>query len=209
RSRDVYRFQVAVPAGKSIKQEVVEELPLYQFLQLAGLITPKDIEKALKIGSRNTELMARMLLLAEAMESGMLDSAVRLHRLISVGALKADQSLMAMGICQNRRCTLEQAFKSLGWTVPDADGKLTAESVEALRKTTGQFKALSREQAEIMKREKEAADRNGERSPSDKVDLSITTEIPVLNSQKAGDPTAADTDSESDRRKKRLSDLIP
>ncbi len=134
-----------------VKPEVtIEELPLYQFLQLAGLITPKDIEKALKLGSRNTELMAKMLLLAEALDASMLDSAIRLHRLVAVGALKADQSLMAMGICQNRKCTLEQAFKSLGWSIPDADGQLTAESVEALKRTTGQFKALTQEDVQAQ-----------------------------------------------------------
>jgi hypothetical protein len=90
-------------------------LPLYQFLQLAGLITAKDIEEALKLGSRDTELMGRMLLLTGSIDQTSLASASRLNEMISKGVLKAEQAILAMGLCQNRNCSVEQAFKSLGW----------------------------------------------------------------------------------------------
>ncbi len=101
-------------------------LPLYQFLQLAGLITAKDIEEALKLGSRDTELMGRMLLLTGSIDQNSLASAARLNEMVSKGVLKAEQAILAMGLCQNRNCSVEQAFKSLGWhsnlqeTIPPA-----------------------------------------------------------------------------------------
>jgi hypothetical protein len=90
-------------------------LPLYQFLQLAGLINAKDIEEALKQGSRDTELMGRMLLLTGAIDTASLTSAVRLNEMVTNNVLKAEQAILAMGLCQNRNCSVEQAFKSLGW----------------------------------------------------------------------------------------------
>jgi hypothetical protein len=90
-------------------------LPLYQFLQLAGLINAKDIEEALKQGSRDTELMGRMLLLTQAIDQTSLTSAVRLNEMVTNNVLKTEQAILAMGLCQNRNCSVEQAFKSLGW----------------------------------------------------------------------------------------------
>lgn len=97
------------------KAAAANALPLYQFLQLAGLITAKDIEEALKLGSRDTELMGRMLLLTGSIDQNSLASAARLNEMIARGALKAEQAILAMGLCQNRNCSVEQAFKSLGW----------------------------------------------------------------------------------------------
>ncbi|MBX9669715.1 MAG: hypothetical protein K2X93_18980 [Candidatus Obscuribacterales bacterium] len=92
-------------------------LPLYQFLQLAGLITAKDIEEALKQGSRDSELMGKMLLLTKAVDERTLSSSIRLNTMVTEGTLKTEQAILAMGLCQNRNCSVEQAFKSLGWSM--------------------------------------------------------------------------------------------
>jgi len=97
------------------KAPPAQSLPLYQFLQLAGLITAKDIEEALKQGSRDTELMGKMLLLTGAIDHNSLGSAIRLNDMVTNSVLKAEQAILAMGLCQNRQCSVEQAFKSLGW----------------------------------------------------------------------------------------------
>lgn len=94
-----------------------QALPLYQFLQLSGIITAKDIEEALKQGSRSTELMGKMLMLTGSINFEILDCSIRLNDMVSQGILKAEQAILAMGLCQSRGCTVEQAFKSLGWSM--------------------------------------------------------------------------------------------
>lgn len=108
----------------------VQALPLYQFLQLAGLITAKDIEEALKQGSRNTELMGKMLLLTGAIDQNLLSASMRLNDLVTQGVLKPEQAILAMGLCQNRSCSVEQAFKSLGWSM--ALGQAAVASAETI-----------------------------------------------------------------------------
>ena len=108
-------LEEAVKRLEPPKPSSMAGLPLYQFLQLAGLITAKDIEEALKQGSRDTELMGRMLLLTGAIDTTSLTSAVRLNDMVTNNVLKAEQAILAMGLCQNRNCSVEQAFKSLGW----------------------------------------------------------------------------------------------
>lgn len=207
-----------------------EELPLYQLLQLAGLITPKDIERALKAGSRNTELMAMMLLLVEAVDPSMLAACMRLHRLVSAGALKTDQALMAIGICLNRKCELEQAFKSLGWSLPSVEASLTAESLEEIRRTTGQFAALDPEKlvrisSELRQLRSAATPSNAaagaqsgkpgamvnNHSDIEPSNETSTAEIPHLSNQQLtqSDEDEKDGDEGEDKRRKRLSDLIP
>ncbi len=107
------------------KSASANALPLYQFLQLAGLITAKDIEEALKLGSRDTELMGRMLLLTGSIDQTSLGAAARLNEMIARGILKAEQAILAMGLCQNRKCSVEQAFKSLGWGMALDQGQAT------------------------------------------------------------------------------------
>ncbi len=105
---------------KPVTQAIPQNLPLYQFLQLGGVITAKDIEEALKQGSKDTELMGRMLLLINAVDTTLLDSAVYLNNIIAEGILKVEQAMLAMGICHVRKCSCEVAFQVLGWNMsPD------------------------------------------------------------------------------------------
>lgn len=105
---------------KPAPQAIPQNLPLYQFLQLGGVITAKDIEEALKQGSKDTELMGRMLLLINAVDTTLLDSAVYLNNMIAEGILKVEQAMLALGICHVRKCGCDVAFQVLGWNMsPD------------------------------------------------------------------------------------------
>ncbi|MCW5824620.1 MAG: hypothetical protein KIT34_17610 [Cyanobacteria bacterium TGS_CYA1] len=105
---------------KPASQTIPQNLPLYQFLQLGGVITAKDIEEALKQGSKDTELMGRMLLLINAVDTTLLDSAVYLNNMIAEGILKVEQAMLALGICHVRKCSCDVAFQVLGWNMsPD------------------------------------------------------------------------------------------
>ncbi len=91
-------------------------LPLYQFLQLAGVIGPKDIEEALKMGSRDTTLMGQMLMMTGALDQNLLGIAMKCSHLMERGILKTEQAVIALGICWKSKASLEDAFKQLGWS---------------------------------------------------------------------------------------------
>ena len=124
---DGLSFDEAMKAIESVQAKPTKALPLYQFLQLSGIITAKDIEEALKLGSKDTELMGKMLLLTNAIDSHILTSAIELNSMMTAGSLKAEQAMLAMGLCQNRQCSVAQAFKSLGWSAEFAGAGEVAE----------------------------------------------------------------------------------
>lgn len=126
---DGLTFEEAMKAIESVKAKPSKALPLYQFLQLSGIITAKDIEDALKLGSKDTELMGKMLLLTSAIDSHILTCAIELNEMMTQGSLKAEQAMLAMGLCQNRQCSVPQAFKSLGWSTdfPAGDSGLNTD----------------------------------------------------------------------------------
>ena len=96
---------------------VNSNIPLYQFLQLAGVIGAKDIEDALKVGSRDSQLMGQMLLLTGAINADLLVVALKCSELLRHGVLKTEQAVIALGICAKSHCTVEDAFKQLGWSL--------------------------------------------------------------------------------------------
>ncbi len=91
-------------------------LPLYQFLQLAGVIGPPDIEEALKVGSRDSNLMGQMLMMTGALDQNLLGIAMNCSSLMAQGILKTEQAVIVLGICWKSKATLEEAFKQLGWS---------------------------------------------------------------------------------------------
>lgn len=91
-------------------------LPLYQFLQLAGVIGAREIEEALKVGSRDSRLMGQMLMMIGALDQNLFNIALNCIELMAKGVLKTEQAIIALGICWKSQATLEEAFKQLGWS---------------------------------------------------------------------------------------------
>jgi hypothetical protein len=115
-AREGISVETAVERIQPDKQQISNNLPLYQFLQLAGVIGPKDIEDALKAGSRNAQLMGQMLLLTGAIDQNLLQIALKCSELMAQGILKAEQAVIALGICWKTKGSLEDAFRQLGWS---------------------------------------------------------------------------------------------
>ncbi|MBS2000244.1 MAG: hypothetical protein JST44_01990 [Cyanobacteria bacterium SZAS LIN-5] len=93
----------------------IEPLHLYQFLQLSGIITAKDIEQAIRVGSKDTAIMAKMLRLSGVMDSALVDAAEKCNDLITSGVLNHEQGMIVLKNCERNNFTLEQAFNELGW----------------------------------------------------------------------------------------------
>ena len=93
----------------------IEPLPLYQFLQLSGIITAKQIEQAIRVGSKDTQIMGKMLSLSGVMEQSLIDAAQKCNDLITSGVLNHEQGMIVLKSCERNQFTLEQAFGELGW----------------------------------------------------------------------------------------------
>jgi len=92
-----------------------ESLPLYQFLQLSGLITPKDIETAVRIGSKDSIIMGRMLVLSGILDQSIVSIAQKSSELIARGILNTEQGLMAIKTCKGSGISLDEAFTQFNW----------------------------------------------------------------------------------------------
>ncbi len=109
--------KIQPPAPAAPPPQTNSNIPLYQFLQLAGVIGAKDIEDALKVGSRDSQLMGQMLLLTGAISENLLIVALKCSELLKLGILKTEQAVIALGICAKSQVPLEEAFRQLGWSV--------------------------------------------------------------------------------------------
>lgn len=103
------------------------DLPLYQFLQLANLISAKEVENAIRIGSRDSELMGKMLVLV-GMDENLISAAKQAHDLVLQCRLTAEQAIIALKHCQLQRTSLIQAFQELGWLQQPKSQARTQES---------------------------------------------------------------------------------
>ncbi|HEY9773408.1 MAG TPA: hypothetical protein V6C81_06325 [Planktothrix sp.] len=105
----------APPPKPTAPQPLPEPLPLYQFLQLAGLITPGDIETAVRLGSKDSQIMGRMLVHAEILAAPIVLIAQQSNDLICQGYLNTEQGIMALKTCQASDCSLDDVFSQLNW----------------------------------------------------------------------------------------------
>ena len=103
---------VPSPAALSLAPE---GLPLYQFLQVSGIITSKQIEQAIRIGSKDSEIMGKMLLMAGILEPALVKAAQQCNELIGTGVLTTEQGMIALKSCERNSFGLDQAFIELGW----------------------------------------------------------------------------------------------
>jgi len=126
-----------------------DELPFYQFLQMAGVVTALDIQAALKAGSKDSELMGKMLLLAGILEPKLLKSALEANRLLGEGTLKSEQAIMALQFCQQNDMTLDEAFTALEWRLTGEDPVSQMRSPWA---DTGTHQSPAKRLGDILKR---------------------------------------------------------
>jgi len=131
RRREATEMLMQIHSGKASLQDILkrkqdpfalddepgkDELFLDQFLKIAGIITQNEIDKAIKVGTQNSDLFGKMLLSAGIMEEQMVEASLDAYALVSDDTLTMDQAMIALKNCQVRGHSLESAFKDLGWS---------------------------------------------------------------------------------------------
>lgn len=205
-------------------QQISNNLPLYQFLQLAGIIGPKDIEEALKAGSRNAQLMGQMLLMTSALDQHLLATALKCSDLMGQGILKTEQAVIALGICWKSKISIEDAFKQLGWNqsilrsfTPSAATIFFSQNLPAPRETSsGVFNAVGSGTHSTLGSAPTQAPTPAPAPPRPQNPNATMAHLPAMSPGQALTITTKmdETNQEQEPQapapaKKRLSDLIP
>jgi len=108
-------IQEVLQAQEPQKEPVVETVPLYQFLQLAGRITPQQIEEAVRMGTRDAQIMGLMLHRVGAIAEFEMGVALALNDFMGKNIVSVEQAIVALNYCITNQISLEDAFSQMGW----------------------------------------------------------------------------------------------
>lgn len=200
----------AKQAGKT--EVLAQELSLHQFLQLSGLVTACDLERAIQSGVQDADIMGRMLIKAGVLEDYIIEAAIACSDLVGKRVLRTEQAIMAINHCRRTRNSIYDCFDEFGWTQPPEISKPIAGAKQSTAKadtpprpprppkpanTTGVLLKLQKNALETNKQANDAE--SGSKSSTQTVDL---------NEDSADEHNPATSDHEV-KPKKRLIDLVP
>lgn len=109
-------------------EPVVETVPLYQFLQLAGRITPQQIEEAVRTGTRDAQIMGLMLHKVGAIAEFEMGVALALNDFMAKNIVSVEQAIVALNYCITNNISLEDAFAQMGWFLNQPYNSYTSQS---------------------------------------------------------------------------------
>lgn len=121
-------IQEVLQAQEPQKEPVVETVPLYQFLQLAGRITPQQIEEAVRTGTRDAQIMGLMLHKVGAIGDFEMGVALALNDFMGKNIVSVEQAIVALNYCITNQISLEDAFSQMGWFLNQPYNSYTSQS---------------------------------------------------------------------------------
>ncbi|MBA3858000.1 MAG: hypothetical protein C0507_13935 [Cyanobacteria bacterium PR.3.49] len=134
-------IEEVLKAQQPQQEPVVETVPLYQFLQLAGRITPQQIEEAVRTGTRDAQIMGLMLHKVGAIAEFEMGVALALNDFMAKNIVSVEQAIVALNYCITNQISLEDAFAQMGWFLNQPYNSYTSQS------SAGAAPALSVEMA--------------------------------------------------------------
>ncbi len=99
-----------------LKPEGAESLKLGELLKMCGWITENEIDEAVSLAAKNSNLLGKMLVAFGYIDETTLFNTLRCQFLVREGFIKRDQAIIALHFSQRTRCTLDQALMELGYT---------------------------------------------------------------------------------------------
>jgi hypothetical protein len=93
-------------------------LPMYQLLQLAGILGSQELELAVRVGTQDTEIMSTMLQKANVLDKHVIAAAAACADLIQKRVLKPEQAIMVINHCKLTRASVYEFFDEFGWSRP-------------------------------------------------------------------------------------------
>jgi hypothetical protein len=121
-------IEEVIRAQEPQKEPVVETVPLYQFLQLAGRISPQQIEEAVRNGTRDAQIMGLMLHKVGAIGEFEMGVSLALNDFMAKGVVSVEQAIVALNYCITNQISLEDAFAQMGWFLNQPYNSYTSQS---------------------------------------------------------------------------------
>lgn len=97
--------------------EATHSMKLGDLLKRAGLVTDDDIEEAIRLTVAHTSLLGKILVATGQIEEQTLNNGLRCQYLVRKGIVSEDKAVTAMTYSQRMRCSIDEAFKDLGWPI--------------------------------------------------------------------------------------------
>ncbi len=95
------------------KEQIPETLPLYQFVQLSGLITSNQIQDAIKKACLDTSLLLEILKKSGLIDENSLNTLKDCYKILSSGKIKCEQAIIALNYSTRSRISFVEALKEL------------------------------------------------------------------------------------------------
>lgn len=121
-------IEEVIKAQEPQKEQTVETVPLYQFLQLAGRISPQQIEEAVRNGTRDAQIMGLMLHKVGAIGEFEMGVSLALNDFMAKGVVSVEQAIVALNYCITNQISLEDAFAQMGWFLNQPYNSYTSQS---------------------------------------------------------------------------------
>ena len=99
-----------------MKAENQDTVRLGELLKLCGWITEDEIDEAVDLASKNSNLLGKMLVAFGFIDETMLYSSLRCQFLMREGFIKREQAIIALHYAQRIGCHFDQALLELGYT---------------------------------------------------------------------------------------------
>jgi hypothetical protein len=89
---------------------------LGDILKAAGVVTERDIKKAIELSTKNSALVGKMLVAAGMIDEQMLYAGLKCQFLLRDGLLDSEQAVHALKLCQQTGKTVDEVMREMGWS---------------------------------------------------------------------------------------------
>jgi hypothetical protein len=90
---------------------------LGDILKAAGVVTERDIKKAVDMSTKNSALVGKMLVAAGMIDEQMLYAALKCQFMLRDGFLDSEQVIQTLKRCQQTGKTVDEVMREMGWSV--------------------------------------------------------------------------------------------
>lgn len=114
----VDREQISVEEGRQRLEpntEPVKSITLVEFATMLGILSDLDVENAIGVAMRNSQLMLQILLFSESKNEHALRSAAACISLIERGKLTLEHACVLYDYARKRELSIEVALSELNW----------------------------------------------------------------------------------------------
>lgn len=98
-----------------MKAQRADNIKLGELLQLCGLVSEAEIEEAVRLAAKNSNLLGKMLVAFGFMDESMLHNTLRCQFLIRESLINREQAVIALNYAKRTSRTLDESIKELGF----------------------------------------------------------------------------------------------